>query len=290
MDKTIIGISLTVLAALFAAIFLVGLKVLSNKKVNSAAIAAGYQLLGGLLLLVSIPFMDTRLSSNWEDLAFIGLAVLFWFIQSNLNAYVNNFLDISLSIVVGQLSVITVFYAQVFLFGQESNVYKFIGVLIVILSNLIIVFNGKSFAKNINTKGLLLKLLTVVTFTIAVVTDAYNMNIRKVSSINVYAMFTFIMPGLLSLILLRGQYTKALKDFWRTKYIFLMASFFTAISFLMYLKSFDYIASSVSFVVNSVYSIFIALIGIYFLGEKEHKERKLIATVIAFIGLILVNL
>jgi drug/metabolite transporter (DMT)-like permease len=280
------GILLAFAAALISAIFLVCMKLMSGGGRNSAVMASGYQLVGGLTLAVSMLFENPRFALDPLALVFLILGFCLWVGSSGIGMAANKYLDASVGIIIMQSSLIVSFVGSVIVYGDKLTWARVIGVVLVIVGNIVIFLRKDLVTAKINIKGVVFRLLASLFFGLAMLCDKHNL---ENYSISLYTTLTFIIPGVVVGMLAKVPFKQYVKEIYAVKWLTLLTGFLCAVSYFALLQSFKYIDVSVAATINSLNTIFVVIIGVLFLKEKNDLWRKALAVVIVFSGALILN-
>ncbi len=251
---------------------------------NHYAYAVVFQLLVALIVFIYALFMGfnipsfTSLSINWSLVillyAFANLA-LFRGLQ---------IIEASeASILISSRAIWTMFGAAIFL-GEKITYLRVIGTLLVVFGIAIILYRRKEWKFN---KGYLLILCSAVLFGLAFTNDAFMLKTIDVLSFTVFA---FGLPAI-ALLLIKPKITKEIGYFLETKRAIKMlgTSFLFAIAIVAIYSSYRAGGDASQIMPIMQLSIILTVLLSYiFLKERDFLLRKIIGSLLALAGALLV--
>gem|GEM_PF-5479254 len=226
---------------------------------------------------------------NWEIsmASFILLIAtsIFYFLFTAFGFTSQKLIDVSITGVLGQITLVFTFVGSVLLFDEGMNFQKLIGVGLILLGN-VSLFLRKNSSVKINRKGLILRILASITLGSAILIDAKN---SSKFSLTLYGFFTYFLPAILIALYTRDnfkEYKKVLAN--NTPGLILTGLFGTA-GYWFLIKSFTELDKSIAVPINNSFSVIVVLMGIAFLKERTDMKRKILTALVVFGGVVLLG-
>jgi drug/metabolite transporter (DMT)-like permease len=142
------------------------------------------------------------------------------------------------------------------------------------------------FKAKISAKGLIFSLISAVCFGLVMLVDKHN---SANYSTGIYIILAFLIPGIITGVSSKLPIKTYIKEVFAIKWLVLLSGILAAVGYYALIESFKYIETSIVSTINSMNTIFVVLIGIVFLKEKTDFWRKIIAVIIVFIGIFILN-
>lgn len=178
----------------------------------------------------------------------------------------------------------TILTASLFL-GEHFLLIQFVGVFLIFLSVILVNFKQKKFVFN---KGVVFAFLGAAAIGIAFVNDAY---IVRSSDIASYETIAFFLPALLLLLF----YPKSVKHFKRFSHMptllkmLAFSGLYAVGAFTLYSAYAIARNASALSAISQLITIITVLLAVVFLKETTGILKKIVAAVIAFIGVVLIG-
>ena len=137
-----------VLYLVFSVIFNQTYKVATKSLTKAGALTILLQLTSALSVLLFIPFFEIKLATDPKVYLFLGLSIIFYTINDRLNTTVRSGIEASTFSMIHQLATVFMIFAGIVFFKEPFILYKFIGSLLIILSNIIVFYNKQNFKFN----------------------------------------------------------------------------------------------------------------------------------------------
>jgi drug/metabolite transporter (DMT)-like permease len=280
------GLILAFAAAILSSLQIVSSKLLSGKGRNSLVMSSSYQLVAAMVLTFMLFVEKIRFTTDINSLIMLSMAWLLWCGFSAFMMISNKYLDASINIIIGKISLIITVVGSIILFGDTLTIGKILGITLVIIGNLVLFIRKDIFQAKISTKGLLFSLISAACFGLVMLVDKHN---SANYSTGIYIILVFLIPGILTGMASKLSITAYAKEVFNIKWLVLISGILAAVGYYSLIESFKYIETSVVSTINSMNTIFVVLIGVIFLKEKTDLWRKLIAVAIVFIGIFILN-
>ena len=123
-------------------------KIATKSSKNDGALTILLQLLGGICVLIFIPFFKMKFPTNVSTYIFLGIATIFYAIADRVNTTARRGLEVSLYSILGQLSTVFIIIWGVLFFKEEIIIKKLLGALLILLGNIIVLYKKGRFEWN----------------------------------------------------------------------------------------------------------------------------------------------
>lgn len=184
-----------------------------------------------------------------------------------------------------QLSTTFMIFAGLLLFKEKFVLTKFIGAMLIIVSNILIFYKKGKFEFN---KYILLGVLANITFTIALFLDV---NISDNFNLPFYVALTLIIPALLIMIFERIKPSEIKDELVNgNKKAILITAVSWGIMIVAQLRAYQLGNVTVIAPLCALTAILNVIVGYLFLNEKDNLLRKIISAIVILISIILIKL
>ena len=275
----------SLLGAFFMSAFQVSQKILLKPKSDSQAFTLINSLTGGFLLLLIMVFETIRYTGNYRILIWVFLVALVNGVIDLLFSRARHLEEVSKVAIAIQSGQIWFLLGSFLVFGESLNLVKVFGVFLILSANLLVVWQNQKLRL---TKGILLSLLATLLFTLA--TFSTKVLVQFFSPI-FYQATVFLLESILIYLFLGrkviGRVRSELRFQGRKA---LVVGPFLALAVFFLTKSLE-VGGEASrvFPIFSLALILTTLSGILFLGERASVYKKVLAMILAFIGIYLVR-
>jgi len=258
---------------------------MKNDKSHAAAYASVFQLLGGLIILIAALINGFVLPPiSTYPINFVIMVLLYtgstFFLFKALQTT-----EASIATILGSISSIWTIIIAILFLGESLNLSQFTGIILILLAVLLITASKNKFQIN---QGVLYLFAYAACLGLGIANDAF---ILKHAEIFSYTALAWLFPALARLIIQpRAVYymKPLLKPSYLIKMIILVCFAATSsVTFYLAYKSGGPI-SILSPMLSSA-MILTVIFGALFIGERDRLIRKLIAGVIAVVGILLIR-
>lgn len=187
-------IAFVILYLVLATIFDQTYKIATKKMIKSGALTVLLEILASVLVLILFPFFEIKFPTNISVYFFLGLSIIFYAISDRLNTDVRKGIEASTFSIMKQLSTVFMTFSGFLFFKEEFIVNKFIGAILIILSN-VIIFYKKGEGKLNKYVGL--GIISNICYTIALFLDV---SYSECFNLPFYVMLTLGVPAILIVI------------------------------------------------------------------------------------------
>ena len=260
-------------------------KVATKNSKNDGALTILLQILGGICVLLFVPFFKLQFPTEISTYIFLGIAIVFYAIADRVNTTARRGLEVSLYSILGQLSTVFVIVWGILFFKEEIIIKKLIGAILILTGNIIVLFKKGKFEWN---KYILFSLLGNLSMSIGIsvdvgISDKFNMPI--------YVALTLIVPALLSLIIERIKIKDIITEFKEgNKKAILTVGISWGIMIIVMLRAYQFGTVTTIAPLCSLTTILNVFAAYFVLKEKDSIIRKILAALIVILGIILIKL
>ena len=269
----------------FAVAFNQFYKVATKTLTRPGALTVLLEVMAGISVLICAPFFEFKFPTDIKVYIFLGIAIIFYTIADRLNTTVRKGVEASTFSMLHQLSTVFMTFAGLLFFKEPFVLTKFIGAILIIVSNLIIFYqkgNGK-FNKYVG-----LGILSNLSFTAALFLDV---NISDNFNLPFYVAMTLTIPAILILIFERIKFSDIKQEFINgNKKAIIVTALTWGISILMQLRAYQLGNVSVVAPLCSLTVILNVIMGYFFLKERDNLVKKIISAVLIIISIVLIKI
>lgn len=260
-------------------------KIVTKSIKNDGAMTILIQLISAIICVIMIPLFKIKFPNDYKVYIFLFIAIIFYTLNDRLGTPARRGLESSTYIILKQLSPVFMILMGVLFFKEKFVLTKLLGTLLIIISNVLVFYNKKSFKMN---KYLILGILANVSLAIALFIDV---NYSNEFNLAFYVLLTFLVPCILIFIFERIKIKEIILEY---KNINKITLFTTSISWvlMMITKLKSYQLGSVIMVATfcSLTVILNVIVSYFFLKEKDNLIKKIIASILIVLGIILIKI
>ena len=248
-----------------------------------------YALLENLLIaLVFVPVLINEfvLPLSLTAWMLVLLSSIFWVFIAVIGFYAYKYTQVSLKSPLSESRVLWVLLFAVIFLKEKLILDKVLGIILIFISLIILTYKKQKKFGDLTDKGVQLTLLTaLLTAGVAII----DKSALQYFTPGTFGFLVYFIPGLILLGFGKGHF-KDVKKILKTKHYYL--GVVVVLGFLFYyfnLKAYQIADVTQVFPVIRLSTAFTVIFGIIFLKEKENVFKKLIATVIIFLGILLLS-
>jgi len=240
------------------------------------------QLIGGFSVLCLIPFLPFKFSTDIKVYLFLILACVFYGFNDRLETTSRKHLEVSVFSILGQLGTVFLILMGITVFKEPFVLTKIVGASLILFANFFIFYEkGKLKLNKYAWLGVLSKLF----FSIAVSID---IGISNQFNLPFYIMLTFLLPAIVIFFgekikpseIAREYRSPAKKHYLVTGISWGLLSFF-------YLRAFQFGQVTTIVPIQASAVLLNVLIAYIFFKERDNGLKKIIASILVIIGIIL---
>ena len=251
---------------------------------NPGALTAMLEGMAGIVCFLLIPLLDLKFPTNPAVYFFLFLACVFYALNDRVTTDVRKGLDVSVVNIIKQFSSVFMIAAGIFIFKEEAVFTKVAGALLIIVSNILVFYNRNAKPNKYVWSGILATMFG----TIALLIDV---NYSEQFNLFLYVGITLFLPAVLIVVAERITPKKIATEY-KSCSKFVLYS--TAISWaiMTFAKLWAYQVGEIIIVTPlcSLVVILNVILGYFFFNEKDNLGRKLLASVLIVLSVILIQL
>jgi len=252
------------------------------KGTSNMAVITG--IIGSVVFILLIPFFELKFPSDWRIYALLLLSNVFYVGQDLLKFKSYKYLDISVISILFQISkVFFIIYGLLF-FKETLTFYEMIGIGLILFGSGMVSFRRSKFEIN---KHSWLVIGSALAFATAMSIDV---GISKQFNLPFYLLMIYFIPASAIFIGGRKNIKMIKRDFIGTErnwYYLIIAGITSAFGMLFYLLALRQGQVSIVAPISSLTVLLNVFAGYIFLKERDNLGKRVLAAVIAIIGVIL---
>ncbi len=270
-----------ILATIFTQFYKVATKTLTKP----GALTILLELIGTALVLLFCPFFEIRFPSDLKVYVLLGLSIIFYAISDRVNTTVRSGIEASTFSMLKQLSTTFMIIAGFVFFKEKIILTKLLGAVLIVFSNFLVFFQKGKLKFN---RYILFGILANFSFTIALFLDV---NISDHFNLPFYVAMTLGIPAILIAILEKVKISDLQNELKNgNKKAILLTGITWSLSIVSQLRAYQLGNVSVVAPLCAVTVILNVIFGYFFLNEKEHLVKKLIAAILILISVVLIKI
>ena len=280
MNWTIYLIAYLILGVIFDQSY----KVATRNLKNAGALTILLEFIGTVTVLFAIPFFEMKFPTDPKGYIFLTLAIVFYAINDRLNTTVRSGMEASTFSIIKQLSSVFMIFAGILFFKEEFILNKFIGAILIILSNVLIFYKKERTKPN---KYVLLGILANLFYAIALFLDV---NISESFNLPIYVAISLGLPTILIALAERIKPKEIINEFKvGNKSAILLTAITWSYMILAQLRAYQLGNVSIVAPLCALTVILNVIVGYIFLKEKDNLVRKIISAFLIILGIILIK-
>lgn len=274
-----------VLYLVFAVLYNQTFKINTKNMKKAGALTVLIEGLAGLIILLLMPLFEIKFPRDMKVYLFLGIAIVFYAIYDRMATSVRSGIEASTYSIIKQLSTVFMIIAGLVFFKEPFILNKIIGAFLIIISNVLVFYKKNTFKLD---KYVLLGIGANIFFTIALFIDV---NLSDSFNLPFYVAITLIVPALLIIIFERIKPRDIINEF---KIGNKIALFVTALSWgimlVAQLRAYELGSVTIVAPLCSLTVILNVIFGYLFLDEKSSLLKKLVASLLIIISVLLIKL
>jgi len=265
-------------------IFNQGYKIVTKSMNSAGALTILIQIISSICCISLIPFFKFKLPNDYKVYIFLFLAIIFYTINDRLGTTSRSGLEASTYSILKQLSNIFMIIMGILFFKEPFILNKIIGASLIILSNILVFYKKENFKLN---KYLILGILANISLAIALFIDV---NYSSEFNLAFYILLTFFIPCILIFIFERIKIKKIINEYKNSnKFILFLTSISWMFMMISKLKSYELGRVTVVAPLLSLNVILNIIVSFLLLKEKNNIIKKILASILIIIGIILIK-
>ncbi len=274
-----------ILYLIFSVLFNQYYKVSTKYSKNDGALTILLELIGSLFCIIMIPFFEIKFPNNPSSYLFFCVAIIFYTLNNRLSTTSRSGIEASTYSIIKQLSTVFMIFAGILFFKESFSIYKIIGAFLIVFSNILVFYKRKALKFD---KYIILGVLANICMTIALFIDV---NYSEYFNLAIYVLLTLLIPSILTFIFEKIHIKDIIIEYKNSSKI---SIFITSLSwgFMLIFKLLAYNFGEVIIVaplcsLTVILNIFASFL---FLKEKDNLVKKIIASILIIIGIILIKI
>lgn len=259
-------------------------KIATKTSKSSGELTVLLQLLGGISILILIPFFKFNWTLNYKVYLLLIAACIFYAISDRIGTVVRKGLEASTFSIILQLNTVFMILAGLLFFKEPFVLTKIIGAIIIIFSNVLIFYKkGATFDKYV-----LLGIIANLVFSIALFLDV---NISDNFNLPIYACLTLVIPAIIIILFERLKLSNIKKELiYGNKKAILIAGLSWGGLLVFGLRAYQLGEVTTVAPLCSLTVITNVVVGYFLLKERSNLLKKIIAAILIVISIILIKL
>lgn len=274
-----------ILYIIIAVIFSQCYRITTKTLTNPGALTVLLQSIGTVAILLLCPFFEIKFPTDIKVYIFLGLSIIFYTISDRLNTTVRSGVEASVYSMLRQLSTVFMIFAGLIFFKDPFILSKFIGAILIILSNVLIFYKKNREKPN---KYMILGIISNIFFTIALF---FDVNISNNFNLPFYVALSLGVPAILIFLFERIKFSDIKNEFKNgNKKGILITGIAWPLEIIVQLRAYQLGNVSVVAPLCSLTVIMNVLVGYFLLKEKDEVPKKIIAAILVILGIILIKI
>lgn len=276
--------NITIYLALYV-LFTQFYKMATQKSKDDGALTILLQFLSGAIVLLLVPFFEIKFPQNVNTYIFLIIACVFYAIADRVNTTARRGLEVSVYSILGQLSTVFIMAWGILFFKEEIIIKKLLGTVLILLGNIIVLYEKGKFQWN---KYILFSLLGNLSMSIAISVDV---GISEQFNLPIYAGSTLIIPSLLLFVVERKKLKDIVAEFKEgDRKSILVVSASWGIMIIAMLRAYQFGSITTITPLCALTTILNVFFAYFALKEKDSLLKKIVAALIVVIGIILIEI
>lgn len=238
------------------------------------------------LIFLPLAYSHIKAPPSGTALFAILVAGILWTCVS-LSVYISiKKTEISIKEPLSQSKLIWALLLGVFILGEPATSRKILGTVIIFVGMSILLFHPERRFGRLTDPGVLWTMLSALFGAAVAIVDKFALGFFKPE---LYGFFVYLIPGIIFTCFLPAK-IKDVQHLWKTHgKIALTSITLSTASYYFVLKAYSLADVTLVYPLLQLATIFAVVIGILFMGEREHKWQKIAAVIIAVVGAIIVK-
>ncbi len=259
-------------------------KVTTKTMKKDAAMMVLLNGLAAIFCLVLVPMFEWKWSSDVLVYLLLGVAIVFYTINDRLETTVMSGVEASTYTILSQLSTAFMILLGFVILKEPFLWSKLLGSGLIIASNVLVFYKRGAFKFD---RYVLLGIFANISYAVAMFIDVNN---SDKLNLPFYVFITLSIPAILVFFIERVKFSDIREEWKSAKKGPMFATIVTyGLFILSSIRAYQLGEVTVVAPLISLTVISNVLVGYFFLGEKEGLWKKLLASVIIIVGVILVN-
>lgn len=259
-------------------------KIATKTLTKPGALTALLQIIASITVLLISPLFNFSFPTDIKVYIFFGIALIFYTISDRLNTTVRSGVEASTFSVLRQLSTVFMILAGLIFLKEPFILNKFIGALLIIISNILIFYQKWEGKPN---KYIILGIIANICYTIALFLDV---NISNNFNLPFYVAISLGVPAILIFIFEKIKVSDLKYEFENgNKKAIIITGITWSLSILAQLRAYQLGEVSIVAPLCALSVILNVIMGYIFQKERENMPKKIIAAILIILGIILIK-
>lgn len=255
------------------------------KSENDGALTILLQVLGGLSILILMPFFEIRFPEKIETYIFLGIACVLYAFADRLNTTARRGLEVSTYSILNQLNTVFIIILGITIFKEKIILNKLLGGIVIILANILVIYQNGKFEFNkyvvISIFGNLF--LAIASFTDIGISDRFNLP--------VYIAITLIVPSILIKIFERVRIKDIISEFKHgDKKSIIIVGISWGILILAMLRAYQFGSVTTVAPICATTTLLNVFAAYFVQNEKKDLPKKIFAALVVVVGIIFIQI
>ncbi len=240
------------------------------------------QSIAGISVLLLMPFLTIRFSTDWKIYVLLIVACIFYAINDRVQTTVRKNMEVSVYTIINQLSSVFLIVYGLTIFREPFSLAKIVGGVLILLANIILRYSGRGLQFN---KYVWLAVLASLSLATALSIDV---GISKNFNLPIYIMLTLIIPTLMiktaekmTIADIKTEYYNGNK-----KYFFLTGISWALLIFFM-IRAYQFGSFTLITPLSATSVLINVLIATFFFAERDNILKKVLASILVIAGVYL---
>lgn len=261
-------------------------KISTKSLTKEGALTVLLEFTGAVTILLLSPFFDMKFPTDIKVYILLGLSIIFYTIVDRMNTTVRKGIEASTFSIINQLSTVFMIFAGLLFFKEPFILNKFIGAILIVLSNIIIFYKRRSEKKL--DKYVLLGIVANLCMTVAIFLDV---NISDNFNLPFYASLTLGIPSVLIFIFERIKFSDIKQEFKNgNKKAILITAITWSLSIVAMLRSYQLGNVSIVAPLCALDVILNVIVAYFLLKEKDDVPKKILSACLIILGIVLIKI
>ena len=240
------------------------------------------QTIAGVSVLLLFPFLPIKFPSDIKPYLLLFLASIFYGINDRLQTTSRKHLEVSVFSILGQLSTVFLILIGLAIFKESFVLTKVLGAGLILFANILLFYKKGSLKLN---KYAWAGVLATLLYTVAISID---IGISKQFNLPFYIMFTFLVPAFIIFFGERIKFSEVIREYQSpNKVYYLITGITWGLIVFFSLRAFQFGKVTTIVPIQATSVLLNVLISYFFLKEKSHGVKKIIAAILVVFGICL---
>ncbi len=261
-------------------------RIVSVKSKNPRALSIVFNLIATLMAIVIFfitgSYKNFSFPIGFTPWIYLFIAVLFYGLYERLRFYVAQILEASLVSVINNVSLVVAFFTAAFIYSEAITINKICGFLLILTALFLVSVNKISI---INRRGILLAILANVFLGLGWALDKKG---AIFFNPEIYNVLVWFFP-LVIIYLPYLKFSDIKKEIKISSWKIALLSFLNVIGYFIQLKALTLADATRVIPIVQTSTLLTVIFGIFILKEKDNLFKKILAGIIAVIGVFLLR-